>query len=147
MKFRFPYEKLLEHRKRLQEEASKVLAVAERALADEKDKLNKLYDGSSQALQFRFEGERSRAHPDLLKSVDTFTKGQVIRIEAQRKVVRQHQQTVEEKRETLREAAVSFKIIERLREKKKEGFDEEFKKREAKELDEIVLMRASWRKS
>jgi flagellar FliJ protein len=68
-------------------------------------------------------------------------KGQDIRIQRQRQNVQAAEKLVEEKREVLRQAALEYKIMEKMREKKFEEYKQDRLAREQKEMDEQNILR------
>jgi flagellar FliJ protein len=76
-----------------------------------------------------------------LHQVGEFIKGQDIRIERQNVAIEKQQLIVEDLRQILRKAALDYKIIEKLRDKKKEEFRIESRKHEQKQIDELTNAR------
>ena len=76
-----------------------------------------------------------------VETLHSFITGQKIRIENSRAKARELMLVAEEKHEALIEKMQAHKMIERLKEKKKEEHKIEMRKKLAKQLDDITLMR------
>jgi flagellar protein FliJ len=147
MRFKFPLQKVMDHRKILEGMAQKdfenaaaelnkqvgILEIFEKLLKD-------AYEQSFQT-QHAESGQTS----EQLKQLHDFILGQKVRIERQKAKIQICENIVEVKREILREKAVDYKIIERLRDKKKAEFEQEMRIKEQKELDEISVLRSARR--
>lgn len=143
MQFRFPLQKVMDHRKTLENLAQKDFQEAQGELTRRQEELRRL---TEQLHQARLEAGRVQesapgAAPERLKQIHEFTVLQEIRIERQKTKVAEAEKLVEEKREILREKAVDFKIMERLRERRREEYVRERKQAEQKETDEINVLR------
>ncbi len=143
MRFKFPLQKVLEHRKVIEDlaqkdfqEAMALLVKENKTLSERQDQMRIAYDNIFQA-QHSQSGQTSAQ----LKQLNDFILGQKVRIERQRAKIQECEIRVEKLREILREKAVDYKIIERLRERKKTEFNEEVAKRDQKEMDEIAILR------
>lgn len=142
MKFKFAFEKLLNHKQTLEEIAQKKLAEAQRRLDEAKGELNNMYKAIDDVRARAFELERHGGSTQATGvSTDEFILGQKIRIEKQREVVRERMMDVEQRQEELIIAARERKTLEKLKEKKIEEFKIEQKRKELKEIDDIVTMR------
>lgn len=147
MKFKFPLQKVMEHRKTLENIAQRDFqeAAAEHAKQVKireamEEQLRQAYDRAFQ-VQHSVEGSTS----EQLKQIHDFILGQKVRIERQSAKIQECDKLVEEKREILREKAVDYKIIEKLREKRKTEFELEMRKKEQTELDEVSILRQASR--
>ena len=76
-----------------------------------------------------------------LMQIHEFLKGQVVYIHNQQKKISELEKLVEAKREILRQAAQEYKIIEKVREKKREEFLHEQGIRDQQEMDEQSILR------
>lgn len=142
MKFRFNLEKVLHHRKLEENLAQKDFQEAVAKLNFEKSVLEDLEIQKKNARQFSYEKQVQGGKPaEDLKNSYEFLQGQDIRIDRQKKKIQYHEQMVEEAREILRKRAMEYKIIEKLKEKKKEQFDHEFELKLQKEADELTVTR------
>lgn len=150
MKFNFRMQKVLEHRK-VQEDLAKTdfqLALAK--LNSEIEFLQSLVDQKKKARVTSFEIEISVGVPSPLKNgilsdSSQFQGLQDVRIERQKEVVSLCEKEVESKREILKTKAIEYKIIEKVKEKKKQQFVDDANKSEQKENDEISILRFSSR--
>lgn len=148
MKFRFRLQKVLEHRKRLEDEAKRKYFEAVARTQEAKDKLEAMYKA--------IDVSRNRAHQMLsgtqssggghelilsLQDTDLFIRGQNIRIEQQRLVVRECKQAEEIEQDQLIQAAKDRQTLEKLREKKLQEFREGIERKEAAEVDDLNILR------
>ncbi len=148
MKFRFRLQKVLEHRKRLEDEAKRKYFEAVARTQEAKDKLEAMYKA--------IDVSRNRAHQMLsgtqssggghelilsLQDTDLFIRGQNIRIEQQRLVVRECKQAEEIEQDQLIQAAKDRQALEKLREKKLQEFREGIERKEAAEVDDLNILR------
>jgi flagellar FliJ protein len=78
---------------------------------------------------------------EVLCQINDFIKGTDLIIERQKFKVRESQKIVENKQELLQEASIEYKMMERLREKKKEEYRLDKKKLEEKNLNELNTLR------
>ncbi len=143
MKFKFKLEKVLVHRKILEDLAQKEFQEAQAASNAQKDILERYRTEKSEARKRAFSDQSQTGGQVLegLKQIHDFIILQDIRIEKQIKVIEEMEKLVEAKREVLRQKAMDTKIIKKLEEKKKAQFLEEERINEQKELDDNSSMR------
>ncbi len=143
MKFKFKLDKVLRHRKILEDLAQKDFQEAQAALNAQVDLLEKMKNEKAEARRRSYEMQAQTGGQVLesLKQIHDFILLQDIRIEKQVKVIAEHEKLVEAKREILRQKAMDTKIIKRLEEKKREQFNNEQRINEQKELDEMSVLR------
>lgn len=142
MKFKFAFEKVLKHRKTLEEVAQTEYLEALADLNQEVDKLNQLQATLEESRRFSFETQNSGGQAgSALSQVFDFQKGQDVRIERQRKVIGEHEIKVEKLQEILRLKAIDYKIIDKLKGKKKEEFRVQENKKDQKRIDDLNVMR------
>lgn len=142
MKFKFSYQKLLAHKQTLEEIAQKNLAEAQRSLDSAKTELKALFQAVDDVRARAFEIERQGGQSQNSGAVaDEFANGQKIRIGKQREVIRERDMIVEQRQEELILAARERKTLEKLKEKKIEEFKTEVKRKEQKEVDDMITMR------
>ncbi len=142
MKFKFSLQTVMRQRKILEDLAQKEFSIMQNKLRLENEKLNNLQQARLNA--FKKASALNQAGGTLgpaLSQIEEFKKGQDVRIERQKKRVLEVEKWVEEKREILRQAALEFKIIEKLREKKLSEHKKEQSIAEQKELDEQNVLR------
>jgi flagellar FliJ protein len=142
MKFRFPLQKVMQHRKTVEELAQRDFEEANAILIQENQKLEEMQNQILQAREraFQSQTEGGRAGP-VLSQVHDFMGGQDIRIERQKEKIKECQSLVENLREILRQKAIEYKMIESLKERKLEKFKVEARKKEQKQMDDTSLMR------
>ncbi len=143
MKFKFKLEKVLVHRKILEDFAQKEFQEAQAASNEQKNILERFRIEKSEARKRAFSDQSQTGGQVLegLKQIHDFILLQDIRIEKQIKVIEETEKLVEAKREVLRQKAMDTKIIKKLEEKKKAQFLEEERISEQKELDDNSSMR------
>ncbi len=143
MKFNFSLQKVLEHRKVLEDLAQKDFQEGLAALVHEQNLLTQLQDQTRLAYDEVFQAQHSKSGQtsDQLRQLNEFIAGQKVRIERQKAKIQEFINRVEGLREILREKAVDYKIIERLRERKKTEYNDEAARRDQKEMDEIAILR------
>lgn len=143
MKFKFPLQKVMEHRKVLEDLAQKDFQDAIAVLVQEQKLFSTMQDQIRLAYDEIFQAQHSKSGQtsDQLKQLGDFILGQKVRLERQRAKIQEIEKGVEALREILREKAVDYKIIERLKERKKADFKEEMAKLDQKEMDEIAILR------
>lgn len=143
MPFRFPLQKVLEHRKTLEDLAQREFQQAQAELQARLGELGRLREA---LLDSTFEAGRvqtsgSSSATSSLKQIHEFQVLQRKKIEHQEAKVREAENLVEEKREILRQKAVDHKIMERLKERRFEEYRAEARDREQKESDETSVLR------
>lgn len=143
MKFKFKLDKVLRHRKILEDLAQKDFQEVQAEYNRQVDMLEKMKNEKSEARRRSYEMQAQTGGQVLesLKQIHDFILLQDIRIEKQVKVIAEHEKLVEAKREILRQKAMDTKIIKRLEEKKREQFNNEQRINEQKELDEMSTLR------
>lgn len=142
MKFKFSLEKVLNHRHIQMDLAKKEYMDAMNFLNDEKEILNNLVEAKIQAISER--SLLAGRGPDWLlraEQINTFLKGQDLRIALQNERLLKIEKVVESRREILKDSLAEVKIMERLKENKKVDFLQEERNKENKELDEISTIR------
>jgi len=142
MKFKFPLQKVLDHRKIKEDLAQKEFQEAVMALNELNAKLAEMEKAVHQAhLQLGTLQEQGGAQGPALSQVDEFIINQKLLIQRQKVKIQQQQKVVEDKRDLLRQAAVETKIISRFKEKKFAEYEEIQEKEEQKDMDEQSLLR------
>ena len=142
MKFKFPLQKVLEHRKIQENLVQKVFQEAVMALNDEMAKLNSLIQ--QKTLAHESAGalvKQGGPQGPALTQVHEFLRGQEVLIEKQRLKVQEAEKLVEAKREILKQAAQEYKIIEKMRENQFEEYRQKRLKDDQKEMDEQSILR------
>ncbi len=142
MKFKFPFEKVLRHRKTLEDLAQRDFQQAQAVLNHEIQILEQMREqvGKARELAFQRQSQGGSAGP-ALSQVHDFLKGQDVRIERQQNKVQEFQNGVENLREILRQKAIDYKMIESLKDKKSKEFRKERNAKEQKAADEVATIR------
>jgi flagellar FliJ protein len=142
MKFKFPLEKVMQHRKILEDLAQREFQEAQAELNVQLQKLEEMQQAVIEARDqaFRRQSEGGKTSPALIQ-VDDFLKGQDIRMDRQKERIKECESLVEKLREILRQKAIDYKIIEELKEKQFKEFKIEQRKREQKIADDMSIMR------
>lgn len=142
MKFKFGLEKVLGHRKVKEDIAKKEYQEVVHLVYQEQDKLNLMNEQKTNA---RSEASKKinegGSQGQQILQIYEFIKGQDLRIERQTTKVKELEKLVELKQEILRRAAMDVKIMEKLKEKKKNEYIHEMNSREQKEVDELNVLR------
>lgn len=142
MKFKFSMQKVLEHRKIQESLAQKDFQEAAHAYEVESVRLHKMNEQVTQAHAMAGSRVTQGGSPGAtLTQIDEFLRGQKIIIRKQEQIVEEAAKLVEAKREILRQAALDYKIMERMREKKFEEYKKERLAIEQKENDEQSILR------
>ncbi|MBL7545588.1 MAG: flagellar export protein FliJ [Bdellovibrionaceae bacterium] len=146
MKFNFRMQKVLEHRKVQEDLAKTDFQLALVRLNAEIEILQSMVDQKKKARVKSFEVETnplvtSTLQNAILEESSRFQVLQDVRIEKQKAVIAEWEKEVESKREILKSKAIDYKIIEKVKDKKKQQFLEEESKKEQKENDEISILR------
>lgn len=142
MKFKFPLQKVLDHRKTKENMAQK----------DFQDAMNDLLalERQQQQMEEALHGSHLRAgslasaggsQGPALSQINEFQRGQKVLIARMQVKIQEQQKVVEEKRELLKQAAIETKIIAKFKEKKFDEFRETQEKEEQKEMDEQSILR------
>lgn len=142
MKFKFRLDSILRHRKIEQDMAQREFSVAQQAVRDQLAHIKKLYaaiDFSRKKIEeMQMSGGSCSAQ---ITSIESFIEGQKLVIEKARSKARELMQVEEEKHEALVEKMQKLKILEKIKENKKEEFKKAQKKKFQKNIDDIVTMR------
>lgn len=143
MKFKFKLDKVLRHRKILEDLAQKDFQEAMAELNKQNEVLEQLRQAKSDARSRSYEQQSQTGGQVLesLKQIHDFIILQDIRIEKQLQKIEECEKVVESRREILRQKAIDTKIIKKLEEKKKQQFTEEQQRLEQKEMDDNSNMR------
>lgn len=142
MKFKFPLQKVLEHRKIKENLAQKDFQEAVMLLNEANARLEQMIESKSDAhAQAGYYANQGGAQGPALSQIHEFLKGQEVFIQRQRQKIQEIEKLVESKREILRQAAQEYKIMEKMRENKFEEYKSERLLTEQKEMDEQSILR------
>jgi flagellar FliJ protein len=142
MKFKFPLQKVLEHRKLKENLAQKDFQDVVGVLNEQQAILDKMNQDVLEA-QARTGSliQAGGAQGPALSQIHEFLKGQKIRIAYQVQRIQEVEKLVEAKREILRQAALDYKIMEKMRENKFEEYKAGRIAQDQKEMDEQAILR------
>ena len=142
MKFEFSFETLLDHRRQIEDAARREWNEAQEKVDEAQRTLDEYYSQLDQARARVGTIEKSGGpQAGALVSIAEFISGQNIRIERHRLSMRELVMDAEIKREAMIEAAKETKTLQKLKEKKLEEFKQKKKKRELKEVDDLIVTR------
>ena len=142
MKFKFSLDRVLKHRKTLEDIAQRDFQLALAELKKEEVNLENLIAEKNKCYQITFEKQSHGGNAGTaLSQIHEFMKGQDIRIARQKKKIEECNSKVEELREILLEKAKEYKIISELQDRKRQQFVKEHNKKEALRLDDMNIMR------
>lgn len=142
MKFKFPLQKVLDHRKNKEDLAQKDFQEALNDLHILQEKLLEM-EGTAHEAHIRsgtLQSQGGMQGPALCQ-INEFQKNQKILIQMQKTKVLNQEKAVELKRELLRQAAVETKTISKFKEKKFEEYRSGREAEEQKEMDEQSILR------
>ena len=144
MAFKFKFDALQRHRKTLRDLAQRDFADAQAEASKQMQYIESLFVQIDKANEKSVE-IRNSVPVDLeqLKGIEEFINLQNIKIEMEREKARELLSIMEEKQEILVEKAKEYKVVELLREKEHKKYLDKVKMIEAKEMDDMNLMRSS----
>lgn len=141
-KFRFGLQKVMQHRKTVEDLAQRDFQEAQAELHRQNEILVGMYQAIEEARKVAFTKQTMGGTAiSALSQVHDFVKGQDVRIERQKAKIQECESLVENLREILRKAAMDYKIIEGLRDKRKDEFKKKVSVKEQKLTDDLNLMR------
>lgn len=142
MKFVFQLEKILKHKRMMEDLAKREWAEAQAVVDEGMKELNKMYAQIDEVRQMGLARETAGdARGFELGQVDAFINGHKIRIERHRQQLRLLMGKAEELHEKLVMAARERKTFEKLRENKYEEYKAMRKKMDLKQMDELATTR------
>lgn len=143
MKFKFAFEKLLDHFDRKEKVAQRDFRESLHLLDKEKDLLNHFQKSIGTALEKceNLSGETSGIDIGSVRLWQDYAEGLKILSYRQTEIIKTHQHIVDQKQEILLAATREKKTFEKLKEKRKAEFKINERKREAKINDELVVTR------
>ena len=142
MQYKFGLESVLQYRKRREDEAQREFAEAQRKMDEQLEVVNQMSDRVDEVRNEigQLQAEKG-AHIERIRQLESFINGQKIRIENERAKARDLMQTAEEKRAHLVEVSQEKKALEKLKERRRQKFVKEQKKKEQKRADDLITMR------
>jgi flagellar FliJ protein len=143
MGFRFNLESVLKHRHRLEEVAQREFAEAQQALNEILLKIENMYRRLDEAREEIAAAERVGGPRQIeeIRALEQFMSGFRRRIDETRLQARELMVATEEKQEALIAAAREKKILVKLRERRLHEYRERLDRIEAKELDDMTMIR------
>jgi flagellar FliJ protein len=142
MKFKFAHQKVLEHRKRLENQAQADFFEARNFLLSLEEQLKQLFRSIQEARQRAyFLAVEGGSLSEELRQIHDFIKGTEFKIKRQHEIIRKALQVVEIRQEALRSAAVEYKIIDKLKANQLRDFKQAQRKLEIKRSDDLTMMR------
>lgn len=148
MRFRFRLETVMRQRRVERDTAQRDYSEAQSHVQNQLLKIKKMYDQIDEARANAEKLERQGGpHANQLVQTEEFITGQIILIQQERETARELMMVAEQKLEVLTEKLQAFKILEKLKEKKREEFRKERNRRTDKEIDDLTVMRSSMRES
>ncbi len=142
MKFKFPLQKVLEHRKIKENLAQKDFQDAVMLLTKENELLAQMEQDKSEAHnRTGLLAQQGGAQGPAFAQIHDFLKGQEIRLQRQKQKIQEIEKLVESKREILRQSVLEYKIMEKMRENKFEEYRHDRLTEDQKENDEQSILR------
>lgn len=142
MKFKFNLQKVLDHRKIVESLAQKDFQEAQAQLAEEEKRLKNMEETKTRAHEQAGALVQQGGSPGpALAQIHEFLKGQEVFIHRQKQKVFEAEKLVEAKREILRQKALDYKIMEKMRENKFAEYKAERLANDQKEMDEQSILR------
>jgi len=142
MKFKFSLEKVLNHRNLQVDLARRDFLQAQTNLVDaEKIRNDMIFEKEKNILHRAQLIQSKTSWQDHVQQINIYLQGQDLRIARQNESLKKLEKEVESYREILLKALTEAKMIEKLKDKKKEEFIKTYNENERKELDEISTLR------
>ncbi len=144
MRFRFRLETVMRQRRVEKDIAQREFSEAQDHFQKQLQKIKKMYKQIDDArVTAQLLEKKGGRHASQLVQTEEFIVGQNILIQKERERARELMAIADEKLEILTEKLRAFKILEKLKEKKREEFRKEHNRRIDKQLDDLMVMRAS----
>jgi flagellar FliJ protein len=142
MKFKFPLESVLKHRKSVEKLAVKSFMEAQQRLEECLSAIRRMYEGMDESrLKIAKLHKLGGANIGEIVDLETFIQGQGIRVDKRREEARELMAEVEHRQDLLQEAVKDVKMMEKIKERRKNEFDLKVQKKEYKSLDDMNIMR------
>lgn len=147
MGFKYRLEKVLKHRKSLEDLAKRNFLEAKAVLNEEEDLLNKFYESIHQSQEQRHNLVSLGGNAgEKLSQISDYIKGTEVKIERQKNIIKKQLAIVEERQRALQAAAIEYKMVEKLKERQYTAYRENEKKLEQKEQTEMANSRFEMRR-
>jgi flagellar FliJ protein len=142
MKFKFPLQRVLRHRKTAEDLAQRDFQLALAELKSAEEFMAFLESEKKRYYEVQYKKQLMGGKQGMfLDQISDFMLGQDVRIELQKENIKKYSAKVEEMRQILLEKSKEYKIIKELQEKKRKSFLSAEKRKEASILDEQNTMR------
>jgi flagellar export protein FliJ len=145
MKFKFSLEKVLTHRRRLEDEARRDWILAQAKTQEAIRRLEALYaeldDARARQIKTRQGSSILGQAAATLQAMDHFVDGQRVRIERQRVQVRELKSEEERFQDLLAQRAQERRALEKLRERRLQEFMVKIERAERLEVEDLSVMR------
>lgn len=146
MKFKFHLEKVLKHKKILEDQAKKEFGEISKRVREQEQYLENLENDLKIAFENKYRVQQMGGSiASYLEFFHYYYGAQKQMIANQKKIIEGLTRILEEKRQFLVQAARDHKTFIMLKEKKKEEFRKEMLKREQKRMDDMNIMRQEMR--
>lgn len=140
--FRYRLEPLLKYRKSLEENQQRSLAIANRALYIQRDKIMGLEKSRKEAMTWRSKIHEVSVNSPYLLLYDNYLDGVIFDIKFHTELQRITELKADSEREKLIELVKKRRTIELHRDREKERYNEEESRKERIQNDEMAIMRA-----
>lgn len=142
MKFKFNLQKVLDHRKIVESLAQKDFQEAQAQFSEEENRLKSMEETKTRAHEQAGDlVQQGGSQGPALTQIHEFLRGQEVFIQRQKQKLFEAEKLVEEKREILRQKALDYKIMEKMRENKFAEYRAERLANDQKEMDEQSILR------
>lgn len=140
--FKYKLQKILDHKKTLEDLAKKDYLEAQRRVDDKLEFINNMYRDIERSRSFRFAAEVAGGATSSLSSLsEAFIKLQEIKINKAKQEARELMFDAEDKHELLVAAAREHKVFQKLKDKSYQEYKKWRKHLENKNIDEISVLR------
>jgi len=147
MGFKYRLEKVLKHRKSLEDLAKRNFLEAKAVLNEEEDLLNKFYESIHQSQEQRHNLVSLGGNAgEKLSQISDYIKDTEVKIERQKNIIKKQLAIVEKQQRALQAAAIEYKMVEKLKERQYTAYRENEKKLEQKEQTEMANSRFEMRR-
>ena len=148
MGFKFGLQAVLKHRTRMEEVAQREFFEAQRAVDEILKRIEEMYRRMDEVREeiHAAQVEGSARKLEEVRSMEEFLINHRRRIDQTRLEARELMEVAEEKQEALIIAAREKKILVKLRERRLQEYRDWLNRMEAKELDDLTMVRQGWEK-
>ena len=141
MKFIFPYEVLIKYKKSLEGLKRKAYLESKKNVEDCHKSLDKRWEKKKEALNAMNRLKKSGGKKiGEIESLEDYIRGQDVHIKKEKSDLKDLMKFETEKHEAFKEALKEVKALELLRERKEKEFKESLRKKEIREIEELMIM-------